>query len=607
VTDPLRIALISPHGWPPRDDVAHHVAEEAAALAARGHRVTILAPATSRERIAAGRGRLRAAGSGDPSALIAAAGEVREVAVGRALPAGPGRRLGGPIDLATALEIALSAAPFDVVHLHEPLAPSPALAALRHARGVSAVTFHRAEPLAGVAFLRPLVDRALARADLRIATSRAGVRALEQVLPGDYAVVAPGVDLARFRAPVPAPDGPPGLVLVARGRDRTGLRFVLGMLRGLDLAAVGPVTLIGPPDAPWRTRAAVPKRLREAVAVVPDGGPATRADALAAGAVVVLATAEDAAGPVLREAMACGRAIVVPRCPAIEEAARHGVEALALPPFSREAWTAAVAELASDGRRRAELGAGAAAAGRARGWGDVASDLEAAYAEAISSGSRSASAGSPARVAADLRVRPGPGLDPSQIVAACRERGIGIVAVAAPEGLGPAHEVARLAPADLAVVVGQEIATSDGALVGLFLAREVPAGLDPADAAAAVRAQGGIVVVPHPDGEPAPPSPAAMRRLAGAIDCNELVRAGPGDGAGEEAARLALRLGVLGSAASGAARPADVGGALTEIRPFHGPADFLDALADARLVRPPRRRGARDARPRGRGARRPES
>ena len=508
--------------------------------------------------------------------------------------------------MATALEIALSGTPFDVVHLHEPLAPSPALAALRHARGVTAATFHRAEPLAGVAFLRPLVDRALARVDLRVATTRAGVEALAQILPGDYAVIAPGVDLDRFRAAAPPADGPPGLVLVARGRERTGLRFVLGLLRTLDLAAVGPVTLIGPPDAPWRTRAAVPKALRDAVAVVPDDGPAARAGALAAGGIAVLATAEDAAGPVLREAMACGLAIVAPRSPAIEETVRHGAEALVLPPFSRDAWSAAVTELAIDGRRRAELGAGAAKAGRARGWDATAADLEAAYAEAIASGRRSAP-GSQSRVTADLRVRPGPALDPAQVVAACRDRGVGIVAVAAPEGLGPALAVARLAPADLAVVVGQEIATADGVLVGLFLAREVPAGLDPLDAAEAVRAQGGIVVAPHPDGPPAPPSPAALRRLAGAVDCHELLAPGPEAPAGEEAARLALRLGLLGTAASGATRPEDVGAVVTEIRPFHGPTDFLDALAEADLVRPPRRRRARSAGPRGRGARRPES
>ncbi|HSJ74331.1 MAG TPA: glycosyltransferase family 4 protein, partial [Miltoncostaeaceae bacterium] len=440
---PLRIALVSPLPSPPRDDVARHVAEVARALAARGHAVTVLAPATTRDRIAAGRQRLRAAEAGDPSAVVADPGEVREVAIGRALPAGPGRRVGGPFDLVSAMEAALSRPAFDVVDLHEPLAPSPALAALRHARGVAAVTFHRAEPLAGVAFLRPLVDRALSRADLRVATTRDGAEALAEILPGDYAVIAPGVDLGLIPPPAPR-DGPPPLTLVARGRDRAGLRFALGLLRALDLGTLGPVTLVGPPDAPWRTRAAVPKALRDRVLVIPDAGPEARAAALSPGTLAVMATPEDAAGPAMREAMASGCAVVAPRGTAPDELARHGVEALVLPPFSRDAWSAAVADLAVDAGRRGALGAAAAAAGL-RGWDDVAADLEDAYAAALAPARRARSCPDE-RVVADLRVRAGADVAPERIVAACRERGIGVVAVASPDGIAPALAVAAVAP-----------------------------------------------------------------------------------------------------------------------------------------------------------------
>jgi phosphatidyl-myo-inositol alpha-mannosyltransferase len=606
VTGLLRIAVVSPHAWPPRDDIACDIAAEAAALAARGHRVTILAPASGRERIAAGRALLRAAESGDPAALVAEPGEVLEVAVARALPTGPGRRLGGPFDIDLSLEAALSSTPFDVVHLHEPLAPSPALAALRHSGALTAATFHRAEPLVGVAFLRPLVDRALARVDLRIATTHAGRRALAEILPGDYAVVPPGVRLEGLGDPDPEPQGAPGLVLVARGRDRAGVRFALGVLRDLELDrdAIGPVTVLGPPDAPWRTRATVPKVLRDVVTVVPDAGPEARAELLRTGGrIVLLATPEDAAGPVAREAMAAGRAIVAARCPAIEEVARHGVEALILPPFTREAWGEAVTTLATDPGRRAELAARAAERGRARSWDDVARELEDGYRAASGAARRGGSDSD--RVLADLRVRPGAELDAPAIVAACRRRGLGVVGVAAPGGIEPALVVAGLAPTDLAVVVGQEIATSDGVLVGLFLSRDVPQGLTPEEAAAAVHDQGGVVMVPHPDASAAP-SPDALRRLAGDVDCHEVLAAT--EGAGDEgAALLARRLGLLGCAGSGAERPEQVGAAVTELRPFHDPSDFLDALAGARVLRQPRAPRGREARLRRRGRRRSDS
>ena len=55
---PLRIALISPHAFPPGDDVGRAVLAEATALSRRGHAVTILAPGSGREDADAGRRRV---------------------------------------------------------------------------------------------------------------------------------------------------------------------------------------------------------------------------------------------------------------------------------------------------------------------------------------------------------------------------------------------------------------------------------------------------------------------------------------------------------------------------------------------------------------------
>lgn len=591
----MRIALVSPHAWPPRDDVAEHVAAEAGALASLGHRVSVLAPAAGRERLAAGRARLAAREGGDREALLAAPGQVCEVALGRALPSGRG--LAGPRDFAAGLETALSGTPFDVVHLHEPLAPSPALAALRHASGVTAATFHRPDQLAGVAFLRPLVDRALARCDLRIATSAVALRAVTEVLPGDYLVVPPGVHPEAV--PAMGPDGAePGVVLVARGRERAGARFLLSVVRALDRAGLGPVTLLGPAEAPWRTRAAVPKALRDAVTTVADTGPAVRAAALTRGRIALFATPADAAGPALLDAMAAGMAIVAPRCPELEGLVRHGEEALVLPPYTRDAWAQATAALVADGARRRALGARAASRGRARPWSVVAEELTAAYAGAMARRTGAAPRGDE-RIAADLLVRPGPGLDADALVAACRRAGVGAIVAAGRGGLGPALEVAAAAPPGLAVVVGQEIVTDEGAVVGLFLSRGVPDGLGLAETADRIAKQGGLLMLPHPDVLDAP-RPQALRAARVRADLHEVLTAagGPPSRAAEEAARLVQALGIPACAGSGAERPEEVGAVTTQLRPFAGPEDLLDALADARLVR--RAPAGRDRRPGGR-------
>ena len=356
--------MVSPHAFPPGDDVGHAVAAEADALARRGHAVTILAPGKGRQAADAGRRRIEALEAGDADAVAARPGDPPlVVATSRALrksTKGTGRRLGGPIDSASGLEIALGMGGFDVAHLHEPLAPSPALAALRHATGVRAVTFHRTAPLAGVAFVRPLVDRALAQADIRIALSGAARHVLQGVLPGEYEVVPDGLDPALF-GPASAE---PGLVIVARDRDRTGLRFVLRALLGTDPAATGPITIIGPPDAPHRTRSAVPKALRDRVHVVPDAGVAARGQALRSARIALFPTEEESASPVLREAMATGLCVLAARGPDADEAL--GTDAgITLPSFNAQAWADAVATCLANPARVAMFGAAAEARGRA--------------------------------------------------------------------------------------------------------------------------------------------------------------------------------------------------------------------------------------------------
>lgn len=586
---PLRIALVSPHAFPPGDDVGHAVAAEAEALARRGHAVTILAPGKVRAAADAGRRRIEALESGDGDAVAAEpGGPPLLVATSRAIrksTKGTGRRLGGPIDSASGLEIALGLGGFDVAHLHEPLAPSPALAALRHATGVRAVTFHRTAPLAGVAFVRPLVDRALAQADLRIALSPAARHVLAGVLPGAYEVVPEGLDASMFGPP--AED--PGIVVVARDRDRTGLRFVLRALIGTDPLLTGPITIIGPPDAPQRTRAAVPKALRDRVTVVPDAGAATRADALRTGRIALFPTDEEASSPVLREAMATGMCVLASRCPHADDAL--GTDAgITLPPFNAEAWADAVASCLANPARVAMFGAAAEASSRARTWDDVAAELEGLYRGVVARPADEAGGTTEPPVFADLRVRTGPGLGPREIVATAVERDIRVVAVAAPGGIEPALEVHRAAPDRVRVIVGQEIDTREGVIVGLFLTQSVPDGLALDDALRRVRDQGGLTVIPHPDSAIAPPA-ESLRAVHDLIDCHEgLTPARPAAQA-TDAALLLQRAGLVVTAGSAAAVPAEMGTAGMLMRPFAGPEEFLAALGDARPVR--RRRGLR--------------
>lgn len=86
--------------------------------------------------------------------------------------------------------------------------------------------------------------------------------------------------------------------------------------------------------------------------------------------------------------------------------------------------------------------------------------------------------------------------DPRRLVARCQAQGLGLVAITDHNTIAGALEVARMAP--FPVIIGEEVKTSDGDLIGLFLQEEVPRGLPAVETAKRIKAQGGLVFLPHP-------------------------------------------------------------------------------------------------------------
>ncbi len=82
------------------------------------------------------------------------------------------------------------------------------------------------------------------------------------------------------------------------------------------------------------------------------------------------------------------------------------------------------------------------------------------------------------------------------VVEHCSKAGLGMVAITDHDNIRGALEVQKVAP--FPVIVGEEIKSSSGDIIGLFLKEEVPPGLPPMETAQRVKDQGGLVVVPHP-------------------------------------------------------------------------------------------------------------
>jgi predicted metal-dependent phosphoesterase TrpH len=82
---------------------------------------------------------------------------------------------------------------FDVVHVHEPFAPSVSSAALRHSFSLNVATFHAPqERVLSTQVARPLVEVFFGRLDARTVTSPATAELIERYFPGSYELVAPG-------------------------------------------------------------------------------------------------------------------------------------------------------------------------------------------------------------------------------------------------------------------------------------------------------------------------------------------------------------------------------------------------------------------------------
>ena len=86
----------------------------------------------------------------------------------------------------------LAAEPPDVVHVHEPFAPSASSAALRHSHSLNVGTFHRPqERLFSTQVARPLVEIFFGRLDARTVAGPATGELLERYFPGSYELVEP--------------------------------------------------------------------------------------------------------------------------------------------------------------------------------------------------------------------------------------------------------------------------------------------------------------------------------------------------------------------------------------------------------------------------------
>jgi predicted metal-dependent phosphoesterase TrpH/glycosyltransferase involved in cell wall biosynthesis len=556
----LRICLVTPFAWSQPHDVNEHVNGVARELRRLGHAVTVLAPSNRARDLAAGRRAL----------LNGLDAEV--VALGPAVPISRRSRMGVPVGARANLSLALALGRFDVVHGFEPGLPSLSYLALRDAQALTVGTFLSPERLSYPPG-KAQRERLLARLDALLATSEETAEAAAARFPGHYRIVPEGVDVELFR---PARKRRLA-VLEWRPAERPLVRSVLRALEelpGWELILLRTKPLTGRPT--------IPRALRDRVSVRTARDGAARAPLL--GSATVFVPALEGLSRVALEASAAGCAIAAPPGTA-EQPELAGAE---------------VARLAEDASFRERRTAAARASVERKSFAAAAAELDDVYRSLASRrrGARRDAEPLAERdwILCDLHMHTSWSHDctvnPAELVEYADAIGLGAIAVTDHNALGGALEAVELARGSkLTVVPGEEIKTDgQGEVIGLFLKEEIPRGLSFADTIAAIRAQNGLVYLPHPfDRMHSIPDPATLHRHLADIDVFEVYNARLlFEGYNDEALRFATKYNLTMGAGSDAHVLQGVGTGAMRMRAFHGPEELLLSLHSAHVLRRPR-------------------
>ena len=171
-----------------------------------------------------------------------------------------------------------------------------------------------------------------------------------------------------------------------------------------------------------------------------------------------------------------------------------------------------------------------------------------------------------------------------KVIRRCLESRINCVAIADHGTIEGALKMQSLAP--FPVIVAEEILTPHGEIMGMFLKETIPSGLSVEQTISRIKAQGGLVCIPHPfdrirhsglDGD-------IIEEIAEQIDVIEVFNSRSLIHQPSVKARLfAEKYGILQSAGSDAHTVSEIGKACVEMPEFNGRDDFLQALDKGRI------------------------
>jgi phosphatidylinositol alpha-mannosyltransferase len=400
----MRIALVSPYSWTYPGGVTRHIEALAGRFIEDGHDVRVLAPFDPPDRLSAALHRGARPQRLDPPDYL--------LSLGRTV----GFKANGAVSNLSitpygvqVMHRELRSGRFDVVHIHEPIAPTLGWIGTDAIRLPLVGTFHVYSSNLVTNGLAAAIGarRMMNRLHVRIAVSEAAAWTGRRFFGGHYRIIPNGVHVDADRARRAAdrdPDDTLRIAFVGQAVDRKGLPILLRAFEALRDHIPCELTVIGPTPGELEPMLLDPRGVR-ALGKVSDEEKQReleRADVLCAPSL-----GGESFGMVLTEAFAAGTPVIASDIAGYRDVVRNGVDGILVPRGDAQALAETLRDLHEDPARRRRMALAAADGAERFAWPRVAAEVLGAYEDAAATPApRSATSRMAVRVgarAADLK------------------------------------------------------------------------------------------------------------------------------------------------------------------------------------------------------------